>query len=311
MLTCAHCGRFTHADQLQELATRARQLAAIGQLAAARQMWQTALQLLPPASSEHQAVLREIARIDARLNPQSKPDWKKRLGPLGVVIAFLAKFKTAILIVLTKGKVLFSLLAFFAVYWAMFGWWFALGMSGSILIHEMGHYVMVRRFGFSAELPMFIPGFGAYVKWNGANVDPGVRAQISLAGPLFGLISGLISYGLYLSTGHGVWLAVAHFAGWINLLNLIPVSIFDGGSAMTALGRQERVAIIAVSAVMFLMLHDIVFLLVAVGAAYRLWKRDFPAEARHAIGFYFVALILGNGFLSWFSLQQARTLFSR
>src|SRR5947209_13653774 len=123
-------------------------------------------------------------------------------------------------------------------------------------MNEIVLHLLLRRFGFQAELPMFIPGFGAYVKWNGSNVDPGVRAQISLAGPLFGLISGLISYGLFLSTGHGVWLAVAHFAGWINLLNLIPVSIFDGGSAMTALGRQERMAIIAVSAIMFLLLHD-------------------------------------------------------
>jgi len=311
ILACPNCGRFAHADQLQELATRARQLTALGQLPEARQLWEAALRLLPPNSNEHQAVLREIARIDARLNPQSKPDWRKRLGPLGVVVALLAKFKTAILILLTKGKVLFSLLAFFAVYWAMFGWWFALGMCGSIFIHEMGHYIMVRRFGFSAELPMFIPGFGAYVKWNGANVDPGVRAQISLAGPLFGLISGLMSYALFLSTGHGVWLAVAHFAGWLNLLNLIPVSIFDGGSAMTALGRQERFAVLAVSAIMFFLLHDIIFMGVAIGAGYRIWKRDFPAEARRGIGFYFVALILGNGFLSWFSLEQARISFPR
>ena len=308
-LVCPNCGRFTHAAHLQELSTRARQLAAIGQLQSAKEHWQSALHLLPPSSNEHQAVQREITKLDERLNPQPKKDWKKRLGPFGVLIAFLAKFKTAALILLTKGKVLFSLFAFFAVYWALFGWWFALGLCASIFIHEMGHYIVVRQFGFAAELPMFIPGFGAYVKWNGANVDPGVRAQISLAGPLFGLLSGLVSYGLFLSTGHGVWLAVAHFAGWINLLNLIPVSIFDGGSAMNALGRQERFAIVAVCVVMFVILHDFLFLLVAAGAAYRIWKRDFPLEARQGIGYYFVALILGNGFLSWFSLEQARQVF--
>lgn len=282
----------------------------MGQLPAAKQVWQMALPLLPPASNERRAVEREIDKLDVRMNPRAKPDWKKRLGPLGVAIAFLAKFKTAALILLTKGKVLLSLFAFFAVYWAMFGWWFAIGMCASIFIHEMGHYIVVRRFGFRAELPMFIPGFGAYVKWNGANVDPGIRGQISLAGPLFGLISGLISYGLFLSTGQGVWLAVAHFAGWINLLNLIPVSIFDGGSAMNALGRQERLAVLGVNLVMFALLRDFLFLLVAAGTGYRIWKRDFPAQPNRTIGVYFVALVIANGFLSWFSLEQARQLFA-
>lgn len=309
-LACSNCGRFTHAEQLNNIAMQARNLTAVGQLAAAKQLWETALRLLPPASNEHRAVEREIAKLDERINPQKRPDWKKRLGPLGVALAFLAKFKTAALILLTKGKLLFSFLAFFAVYWALFGWWFALGLCASVFIHEMGHYLVVRRFGFKAELPMFIPGFGAYVKWNGANVDPGVRAQISLAGPLFGLISGLLSYGLFLSTGHGVWLAVAHFAGWINLLNLIPVAIFDGGSAMNALGKQERLAVLAVNLVMFALLRDWLFLAVAAGTGYRIWKRDFPAQPRQAIGVYFVALVLANGFLSWFSLEQARQLFA-
>lgn len=282
----------------------------MGQLQAGKELWQAALRLLPPSSNEYRAVEREIAKLDEHLNPRPKPDWKKRLGPLGVVIAFLAKFKTAALVLLTKGKVLFSLFAFFGLYWAMFGWWFALGMCASIFIHEMGHYLMVRRFGFSAELPMFIPGFGAYVKWNGANVDPGVRAQISLAGPLFGLISGLISYGLYLSTGHPIWLAVAHFAGWLNLLNLIPVSIFDGGSAMNALGRQERFAILGVSLVMSVLLREFLFLVVAAGTGFRIWKRDFPMQPRRGIGVYFAGLVLANGFLSWYSLEQARQMFS-
>lgn len=188
----------------------------------------------------------------------------------------------------------------------MFGWWFAVGFAGSVLMHEMGHYITVRRFGFAAELPMFLPGFGAYVKWNGANVDPGIRAQISLAGPLFGFVSGLISYWLFLSTGHGVWLAVAHVAGWLNLLNLIPVLIFDGGSALNAVGMQGRLALLLVCLVMWYMLRENMFLFVAIGTAYRIWKRDVPAEPNQGIAYYFIALVIANGFLSWFSLNRAR-----
>jgi Zn-dependent protease len=253
--------------------------------------------------------LREIEKLDARINPKPATDWKKRLGPVGVALAALAKYKTAVLVVLTKGKFLLSLFLFLGLYWTMFGWWFAVGLTGSVLLHEMGHYLMVRRFGFSAQLPMFLPGFGAFVRWNGADVDPSVRAQISLAGPLFGFLSGLIAYGIFLSTGQPVWLALAHFAGWVNLLNLIPVFIFDGSSAMVALGLQGRLAVLLVSIVLFFMLNEYLFLFIAIATAVRIYRRDFPAEPRQGIAYYFVALIIANGFLSWFSMNQARLLF--
>ena len=293
------------------MAMRARQLTAMGQLQAARQHWAAALTLLPPDSLQARGVQREIDKIDARLAPKKQIDWRKRFGPFGILIAAIIKYKTLALVLLTKGKYLISILLFVGLYWGLYGWWFAVGLTGSVLLHEMGHYVMVRRFGFAAELPMFIPGLGAYVKWNGPNVDPGVRAQISLAGPLFGFLSGLIAYGIFLSTGHAVWLAVAQFAGWLNLLNLIPVLIFDGAPAMNAFGAQGRMAVLLVSIVLFFTLSEYLFLFLAIATAYRLYKRDFPAEPRQGIAYYFVALVVANGFLSWFALNQARTLFGR
>jgi Zn-dependent protease len=298
-------------EQVEQLATRARQLTAIGQLAAAREQWHVVLGLLPIDAPERQGVIREIQRLDARLAPKPKVDWTKRLGPFGVLIAFLAKFKTVALLLLTKGKFFLSIISFVALYWALFGWWFAVGFSGSVLLHEMGHYLMVRRFGFRAELPMFIPGFGAYVKWNGANVDAGIRAQISLAGPLFGFISGLLSYWLYLSTHQPVWLAVAQFAGWLNLINLIPVLIFDGGAVMNALGKQHRIAILIVCLVMAYVLHEGAFLFVAAGTGYRLWKRDWPPDPRQGIAYAYTAIAVANGLLSWYCMNLARVVFGR
>ncbi|HEX4164138.1 MAG TPA: site-2 protease family protein [Bryobacteraceae bacterium] len=297
--------------QIEQLANQARQLAAIGQLQAARARWVAVLDLLPNDVPERQGVLREIQRIDGRLAPKPAVTWTKRLGPFGVIIAALAKFKTVALLLLTKGKFLFSVLAFVGFYWALFGWWFAVGLAGSVLLHEMGHYVMVRRFGFKAELPMFLPGLGAYVKWQGANVDAGVRAQISLAGPFFGFLSGLIAYGIFLNTNQGVWLAVAQFAGWLNLINLIPVSIFDGGAAMNALGRQHRLALLLVCVVLGFLLHEYAFLFVAAGTGYRIYKRDFPAEPYQGVAYSFVTLVVANGLLSWFCSNQARVLFAQ
>jgi Zn-dependent protease len=286
-------------QELEQLANQARQLTAMGQLPAARQQWHILLQLLPADSPSHASIEREIAKLDARMQaaltprPKPKTGWGQRLGPIGVAIAAL----------LTKGKFLLSLLAFVGLYWAMFGWWFAVGLSASVLIHEMGHYVVVRLFGLKAELPMFLPGLGAYVKWQGTDVDADKRAQISLAGPLFGFFSGLLAYGLYLTTHQQVWLAVAQFAGWLNLLNLIPVGIFDGGRAMDAVGKQQRFAIMLLCAALAFVLHQFVFGFVAIGAGYRLYKQDVHA-ASEKIGYYFIALILANGLLSWYCSSQ-------
>jgi Zn-dependent protease len=298
-------------DQLEQLANQARQLTALGQLQAAREHWNIVLQLLPSDSANRSGVEREIAKLDARLSPKPKTDWRKRLGPFGVILAALIKFKTVLLLVLTKGKFLFSMLAFVGLYWSLFGWPFAVGLSASILLHEMGHYIVVRMYGLKAELPMFLPGLGAYVKWQGANVDAGVRAQISLAGPLFGFLSGLLAYGVFLSTHQRVWLAVAQFAGWLNLLNLIPIGMFDGGKAMDALGKQQRLAILILSALLCIVLHEFVFGILAIATGYRLWKRDFPSQSYDVIGYYFIALAIANGLLSWFCLNQARLVIAR
>lgn len=254
---------------------------------------------------------REIGKIDGRLNPKSKTDWKTRLGPLGVGIAAILKYKTTAFILLTKFKSIISVLAFLGFYWALFGWWFAVGMTASIAMHEMGHYVVIRRFGFSAELPFFVPGFAAYVKWRGVDVDPGVRAQISLAGPLFGFLSGVLAYGVFLATGKPVWLAVAHVAGWLNLLNLIPIAFFDGGAALVAVGLQGRVALLAVSLAMFFVVQDFLFLGVALGAGYRIYKRDFPAVPQQTIAYYFCGLVIANGLLSGLAQNQSRLIMGR
>ncbi len=309
-LVCPNCRKFTHSRDLDALASRARHASAVGQPGAARELWQAALGLLPPESSEYRAVQREIDKLNPRPSPQAPTDWKKRLGPFGVGIAAVLKYKTALFLILAKGKFFISILAFLGLYWAEFGWWFGFGITASVLLHEMGHYVMVRRFGFSAELPMFLPGFGAFVKWNGSNVDSSVRAQISLAGPLFGFFSGLLFYAVFLATGQSVWLALAQVAGWINLLNMIPVLIFDGASAMSALGAQARIVVLLTSTVMFFTFHGMVPLLIAIATGYRLFKRDFPAESRQGIAYYFTFLMVANGFLSWFATNAAHLRFA-
>src|SRR6202158_17061 len=77
----------------------------------------------------------------------------KRVGPLAPLVLLLAKGKT-LLFMLFKLKFLFSFAAFLGIYWALYGAWFGIGFACMILMHEMGHFVEVKRGGLPAEMPV-------------------------------------------------------------------------------------------------------------------------------------------------------------
>ena len=180
--------------------------------------------------------------------PPDKPQrpWAKRLGPLAPLALLLAKAKT-ILFALFKLKFLFSFVAFLGIYWALYGAWFGIGFALMILLHEMGHFVEVKRRGLPAEMPVFLPGLGAYVKWQALGVSTEVRALVSLAGPAAGLLAAFVAAALFWQTGHPLWAALAHTGAWLNLLNLIPVWMLDGVGAVQPLDRMGRISLLVFS----------------------------------------------------------------
>jgi len=194
-------------------------------------------------------------------------------------------------------KTILSVAAFLGVYWALYGWWFALGFVLSIAIHEMGHYLIVRYYGLSAQAPVFIPGFGAYVKWQGS-VDPVLRSRISLAGPLFGLLASVGAFAVYEMTGRGTWLAVAHVGAWINLLNMIPILIFDGAAAMNSLGQAERFLVALAAVALWYFFREVLFLAIGAAAAYRAFAREYPPSQSRSNTAYFVVLMVALGLMS-------------
>ena len=132
----------------------------------------------------------------------------KAAGAVRPVALFLLKVKS-FLFLLFKFKFLLRMLVYFGVYWALFGWQFALGFLACIFIHEMGHYVAVKRHGLRADLPVFLPGMGAYVRWYGQGVSKENLAKIALAGPVFGLGSAVACLGLFWTTHDGLFAVLA------------------------------------------------------------------------------------------------------
>ena len=228
--------------------------------------------------------------------PKPENPWAKRLGPLGPLALLLAKGK-GLLAALFKLKFLLSFAAFFGLYWAAYGWKFGIGFATLILIHEMGHFVDIKRRGLAAEMPVFLPGLGAYVKWAALGVSVETRAAISLAGPLAGFLAAVVCTTIWWQTGDPLWAALARSGAWLNLLNLIPVWVLDGGQAVLALDKMQRWVLFAACLGLWYVLGENVFFLVALGAGYQAFFGKPAVEGSRFTTGYFLALLAGLGVL--------------
>lgn len=255
-LVCPDCQTITYGQHLSQLATSAQQLERQQKWVEARDMWKRALEWLPAETRQAVSIQQHVAQLDQRLAAEEarKAQWTKRLGPFAPIVLFLAKIKSFVFI-LFKAKFLFSLLAYFSIYWALFGWRFAVGLTVTIFIHEMGHYIAAKRRGMPVDLPMFLPGFGAYVRWYNAGATREDLGMIALAGPLAGMVGALIAYGVYLGTHSGFFQMMAYLGAWINLINLfafmLPFLALDGAQAAYALSRMQRMLVAATFLVFF------------------------------------------------------------
>lgn len=152
-------------------------------------------------------------------------DWRGRLrklvGPVIAGVIALAKWS----FVLVKASTIFIAVAAYALIW---GWKFAIGIVLLILLHETGHYIEAKREGLNPRLPIFVPFLGAYVKYTRGN--PWQTARVAIAGPVFGGIASLACYLLARQQHSDLLFALAYFGFFLNLFNLLPFGIFDGGA---------------------------------------------------------------------------------
>lgn len=115
------------------------------------------------------------------------------------------------------------------VYALLYGWRFAAGFVGLILVHEMGHYVAARQRNLDVGLPAFIPFVGAWINLRQHPHDAETEAYVAFAGPFIGTLGAFACYFYGRHTGSELWLALAYTGFILNLFNLIPISPLDGG----------------------------------------------------------------------------------
>lgn len=298
---CPNCQALVHSEQLDHLATEARALEAKGDFRHARERWLMGVPLLPANSRQADWILSHARQLDTlagRVQPQSSENkWAERLGPVGPIAVLLAKGKF-LLGAVFKLKFLFSFLAFFGFYWAAFGAKFGIGFAILILIHEMGHFIDIKRRGLPADMPVFLPGFGAYVRWQAAGVPIEVQAEVSLAGPFAGFLASVGCAVIWAQTRDPLWAALGRSGAWLNLLNLIPVWMLDGGHAALALSKGHRITLLMASLAFWLFFNENLFFLIALGAAYQaFFAGDLPARPNRTTIIYFVVVLAALGFV--------------
>jgi Zn-dependent protease len=311
-LTCFNCHQLVHAEALEDMAARARIREANHDMLGAARLWRDSLRVLPLDSTQAQAILEHVKALgeaaktqQAPPPQQNTPQWLKRFGPLGAGIALVLGKLKFLLLGLGQLKTLLSMFVTMGVYWSLYGWKFAVGFVLGIYIHEMGHVWMLRHYGLRASTPMFIPGFGAFISLYDSPANHGQDARIGLAGPLWGAGAALLAVLGYFAGGGPIWLAIAHATVFINLFNLTPVWQLDGGRAFRALAWHERLIILALVGLLWFLTRQGMFIVVFLGAAFRIfWQKDHAPEPDPGAFAQFAALlVLFAALLAWLPTQ--------
>jgi Zn-dependent protease len=150
------------------------------------------------------------------------------------------------------GAIISSLLLAVWIGWGM-GWAAAAAAVVGVLVHELGHLVLINLLGCGPGRIHFVPFVGGAATMSRPPDTEFKGVLIALAGPLAGLLAAIPFMFIYEQTDEKLWLGAIYFIGMINLINLAPAPPLDGSKALgPALARihpwLERGALLLVAA---------------------------------------------------------------
>ncbi|HXC79650.1 MAG TPA: site-2 protease family protein [Candidatus Acidoferrum sp.] len=279
---------------------------------------------LPPPPPPIYPVTSDIPP-DSPYHASPNPPVRRNRGLLGglgaLVVAALAYGKYVFLILLkvpallTVGTALVSVAAYSLI--PGIGPWVAVGLVVMIFVHEMGHVVEIRRQGMHATAPIFIPFLGAAIFQRSHAQSPMRQAQIGIAGPIAGTVGATVALVLYNETQWPVLLLWAYYGFLINLFNMIPFGMLDGGWILAPTSKWVQVAgLVALAYGWFAGLISPLIIIILVIGLPMVWQRfrnpaldayltSGPPGPRIAMGLAWLGLV---GYLAFFFLQTEQML---
>jgi Zn-dependent protease len=97
-----------------------------------------------------------------------------------------------------------------------------------VFVHELGHAVGMRMFGYRNVQIFFVPLMGAVTLGSPKNPSNAQKAVVTLLGPLPGLILGGLSWVLFFTARGGLYRQIGMTFLFLNLFNLLPLAPLDG-----------------------------------------------------------------------------------
>jgi Zn-dependent protease len=180
----------------------------------------------------------------SRGRPPSNPNrLAQSLGALGTgVVVLFGKGKYLIgALKLTKLASLGSMLVTVGTYSVFFGWPYAVGMVGLILVHETGHMMVMLQRGIPFSPAVFVPFMGAAIVMKRRPGDAWEDALVAFGGPVVGSLGAVACTLGGHATDSQLLFALADFGYMINLFNLMPIGSMDGGRIGGALSKYAGV----------------------------------------------------------------------
>jgi membrane-associated protease RseP (regulator of RpoE activity) len=150
---------------------------------------------------------------------------------------------SALVALLFKSFKLLKLAKFAAVgatlasYGWLFGWRFGLVFTAYLLFHEWGHVRAARLVGVEPKGIWLIP-FMAGLTFVTPPETRMQEAVIALGGPVFGSVAMLAVGSVWALSGERDWAAYATFIALINLIQLLPFGMLDGGRLIKAIAAS-------------------------------------------------------------------------
>jgi Zn-dependent protease len=138
-----------------------------------------------------------------------------------------------------------SLALYFIIGYFFFNkdWMLVLVLTAVVVFHEMGHFLAMKLYNYTDLGIFFIPLLGAYASGTKREVSQTQSAVIILAGPVPGIIVGVILYFLALHQDNLFIEKTSVILIMLNLLNLLPIYPLDGGQLLNRLFLDESAII--------------------------------------------------------------------
>ncbi len=166
-----------------------------------------------------------------------------------------------------------SMIVSIGAYALLWGWQFAVGFVGLLLVHEMGHVLEARRQGLPVSAPMFIPFLGALITLKRLPDNAWAEAKVAIAGPILGSLGAAAVWGVGEAIDSELLVALAFTGFFLNLFNLAPISPLDGGRIVAAIHPVLWIVGLAGLVALAIVAPNPILILILVLGGLESWRR--------------------------------------